>query len=103
MPEPLRLVMALACGLLVGFTFYGGLWMTVRYAISSSRITFWFLTSLLVRTSVALGGFYLVARAGWQGILLCLLGFITARLVVTWCTRPRAMLHRSVAETGRAT
>lgn len=103
MREHLPVVAAFACGLLLGVVFFGGLWLTVRFAISSSRIALWFLTSLLARMSIALGGFYLVARDGWEGLLSCLLGFITARLIVTWLTRPIATIHVRGTETGRAT
>jgi F1F0 ATPase subunit 2 len=43
--------------------------------------------SLLLRMSIAVGGFYLIGREHWQRMLMCLLGFIIARLVVTWMTR----------------
>jgi F1F0 ATPase subunit 2 len=103
MREHLPLVVAFACGLLLGVVFFGGLWLTVRFAISSSRIAFWFLTSFLARTSIALGGFYLVARDGWEGLLSCLLGFIAARLLVIWLTGPTATSHGTGTEAGHAT
>jgi hypothetical protein len=36
----------------------------------------------LIRTAVALGGFYVVSHAEWRRLLVCLLGFFLARLVV---------------------
>jgi len=88
MNEPLSLVAALAAGALLGAMFYGGLWWTVRQGVSSKRAALWFLGSLLLRMGVALAGFYLVAGGQWQRLLLCLLGFVTARLAVTRLTRP---------------
>jgi len=59
----------------------------VRQGLASKRPALWFLGSQLLRTGVALGGFYLVARGDWQRLLACLLGFVMARLVVTRLTR----------------
>ncbi|MFA5916024.1 MAG: ATP synthase subunit I [Burkholderiales bacterium] len=88
MNESLSLASALLIGALLGAVFYGGLWWTVRRAVSSNRVAFWFLGSLLLRMGLALSGFYFVAGGHWQRLLLCLLGFLLARLAVTWLTRP---------------
>jgi F1F0 ATPase subunit 2 len=37
--------------------------------------------------SIALAGFYVVSRGHWERLLLCLVGFVIARLVVMWLTR----------------
>jgi F1F0 ATPase subunit 2 len=37
---------------------------------------------------IALAGFYFVARGDWKKLLLCLLGFLIARVVVLRLTRP---------------
>lgn len=94
---------ALAAGLLLGAFFFGGLWWTVVRGVSSSRPALWFFGSMLLRTSVALAGFYFVGREDWQRWLPCLLGFVLARLVVKWLTRP-PVEHRSTgaSETGYA-
>ena len=88
MNEPLSLASALVAGVLLGAFFFGGLWWTVRQAISSKRVALWFLGSVLLRMSVALAGIYFVSGRHWERLLLCLLGFVMARLVVTWLTRP---------------
>ena len=89
MNEFLSLAPALAAGLLLGAFFFGGLWWTVRKGVSSEQPALWFFGSLLLRMSITLAGFYFVSGAiigsGW---LLCLLGFVMARLVVKWLTRP---------------
>ena len=101
MREPWALVLAFAFGLLLGAVFFGGLWLTVRLALFSRQTGLWFLLSLLARTSIALGGFYLVARNGWEGMLPCFLGFLTARAAVTWSARTPTPCA-SDAEAGRA-
>lgn len=88
MYETLTLVLALATGVLLGVMFFGGLWWTVRKGVSSERPALWFLGSLLLRTIITLTGFYLVARGDWQRLLMCLLGFVIARPIVTRLTRP---------------
>jgi F1F0 ATPase subunit 2 len=88
MNEALGSAFALAAGVLLGAMFYGGLWWTVRRGVSSKRVALWFLGSLLLRMGVALAGFYFVAGGHWQRLLLCLLGFVMARLAVTRLMRP---------------
>jgi F1F0 ATPase subunit 2 len=88
MNEPLGLATALIAGVLLGTMFLGGLWWTVHQGLSSDRVARWFLGSLLLRMGVALAGLYFVSGGHWEQLLLCLLGFVMARLVVTWLMRP---------------
>ncbi len=88
MNEFLFRALSLAAGLLLGAFFFGGLWWTVNRGISSRRPALWFSGSLLLRMSIALPGFYFVGREDWQRWLLCVLGFVAARHVVKWRTRP---------------
>ena len=88
MNETLHLMLALVTGVLLGAIFFGGLWWTVQKGVSSKQPALWFFGSLLLRTSITLAGFYFVARGHWERLLVCLLGFIVARLIVTWLTRP---------------
>jgi F1F0 ATPase subunit 2 len=85
--ETLTLVLALVTGVLLGAMFFGGLWWTVQKGVSSKRPALWFFGSLLLRTSIALAGFYFIARGHWERLLVCLLGFVIARLIVTRLTR----------------
>ena len=87
MNEPLTLGLAWVAGVGLGAVFFGGLWWTIRKGVSSRRPTLWFLGSLLLRTGLAVAGFYLVSGGHLERLLLCLLGFIMARLAVTWLTR----------------
>jgi len=87
MNETLTLVLTLVTGVLLGAMFFGGLWWTVRKGVSSKQPAFWFFGSLLLRTSIALAGFYFIARGHWERMLVCLLGFVMARLIVTRLTR----------------
>ena len=97
MNETLTLVLAWVAGGGLGAIFFGGLWWTVRKGVSSNQPALWFFGSLLLRMSIALAGFYFVAGGHWERLLLCLLGFVMARLVVTWLTRPPVEHHNSPA------
>ena len=86
--EMVWLMLALPAGVVLGTFFFGGLWWTVRKGVSSPNPALWFLGSMLARTSIALAGFYWIGRGHWQRLMVCLVGFIIARMVVIWITRP---------------
>jgi F1F0 ATPase subunit 2 len=86
MTEAAWLLLALAAGLALGTVFFGGLWWTVARGLGSRFAALWFFLSLLLRTGVALSGFYLVGRDSWERLVVCLAGFLIARLIVTRLT-----------------
>jgi len=90
MNDILALALAGLAGGALGVIFFGGLRWTVRKGLLSKQPAYWFFVSLLLRMSVVLSGFYFIGRGHWKRLLLSLLGFVTARLVVTWLTRPSA-------------
>ena len=90
MNETLTWALAGLAGGSLGALFFGGLWWTVRKGVSSPRPALWFLGSGLLRMSIVLAGFYLVSGGQWKRAVACLLGFVIARLAVTWMTRPSA-------------
>ena len=102
MNETLSLVLALVTGVLLGAMFFGGLWWTVQKGVSSKRPALWFFGSLLLRTSIALAGFYFIARGHWERLLVCLLGFVIARLIVTRLTRAAEKPTYLAQEAGHA-
>ena len=78
---------AIAAGFVLGLLFYGGLWWTVRQVTAQRRPALSVLGSALLRMAAVLGGFHWVAGGEWSRLLLCLSGFLLARLAVTWATR----------------
>lgn len=99
-----ELILALFAGFLLGIVFFGGLWWTIRKGLRSPRPAVWFLGSLVVRTTIAVIGFHLVARGRWENLLLCLLGFIMARMLVMRRVHSPALLPCAAAkETEHAT
>ena len=89
MNEALTLALALVTGVFLGIIFFGGLWWTVRKGLASQSqwSAFWFPVSLLLRTGIALTGFYFIADGRWERLLACLLGFVAARLLILRLTR----------------
>ena len=90
MNEAMTLTLASMAGAALGAIFFGGLWWTVQKGVSSKQPALWFLGSLLLRTCLALTGFYFVARGNWVRLPVCLVGFVAARLIVTRYTRPES-------------
>ena len=88
MNDTLMLALAWMAGGVLDAIFFGGLWWTVRKGVSSRRPALCFLGSGLLRMGIVLAGFYSVGRGHWERLLGCLLGFVMARLVVMWLTRP---------------
>jgi F1F0 ATPase subunit 2 len=88
MNEISALLLAGLTGLMLGALFFGGLWWTIRKGVSSKQPALWFFGSLLLRMSIVLTGFYLIGRGHWERLVLSLVGFVVARLIVTWLTRP---------------
>lgn len=87
MNETATLVLAWLAGGIIGLFFFGGLWWTVRRAVTAKQPALWFFGSMLLRMGVALAGFYVVSNRHLDRLLVCLLGFFIARMVVTRLTR----------------
>ena len=83
MTDVLRIALVLIAGLSLGALFFGGLWWTARKGLAARQPALWFGTSLLLRSAIVLAGFYFAGGADWRRLLLCLLGFIIARSIVT--------------------
>ncbi|CAN5433435.1 ATP synthase subunit I [soil metagenome] len=91
MNEPHMLIFSCIAGAALGAVFFGGLWWTLRKAMTAPQPALWFMSSALVRMGLTLSGFYFVSAGHWQRLLACLLGFAISRLAITWLTRPRTV------------
>lgn len=83
----LAMVLALLAGVLLGVVFFAGLWWTIQIAVFSRNPGTLFVGSLMLRTAVALAGFYFVCQGDWRKLLACLFGFSVARVSITRLTR----------------
>jgi F1F0 ATPase subunit 2 len=87
MNSTLGLLFSLFAGVLLGAAFFGGLWWTVQRGLTSHQPALWFLGSMLVRTAIAVSGFYFVMQGDWRRLVACLAGFLLARIYVLRLTR----------------
>ena len=87
MSETFLLILAWMAGLMLGGVFFGGLWWTVRRGVVSKQPAMLFMCSFLLRMGITVSGFLLVGRGDWKRLVVCLAGFVMARLVVIWLTR----------------
>lgn len=85
--ELLRLTLVFFAGAGLGLFFYGTLWWTVRRGLSSQRPELWFFCSWLLRMSIVVTGIIAVADHRWERLLVCVVGFLVARAIVTWRIR----------------
>jgi F1F0 ATPase subunit 2 len=87
MNNPLAMALSVVAGIGLGTIFFGGLWWTVHKAMTFPRPVHLFFGSLILRMSIALFGFYWIGKDDWKLLIACFIGFIIARLAVTWVTR----------------
>ncbi|HED33543.1 MAG TPA: ATPase F0F1 [Gammaproteobacteria bacterium] len=87
MNEPMALVLTMmlpfAEGALLGVFFFTGLWWTVRKLESAKSVALLFFSSMLIRTSVVILGFYYLLGEDWQHLTAGLIGFIIARIIIS--------------------
>lgn len=82
MAELTPIVVALFAGFGLGLLFFGGLWLTVRALPRSRYPAALMLGSFWGRTAVVVAGFILAIARRWQNALVCLVGFLIARLLL---------------------
>lgn len=84
MNEIAQYVLILSASFVLGSLFFGGLWFTLKKLVTAKNPAWLIFGSFVVRTGIALLGFYYVAQFGWKAMLLALLGFIAARFMVMY-------------------
>jgi len=87
MNEILYLMLALIGGIILGTLFFGGLWITVKKAVTSKIPALWIVGSFFLRIGLILIGFYYISLGNWQRLIMCVLGFIAARYIVVQITK----------------
>lgn len=84
----LVIVPGLLGGLLIGVVFFGGLFWTIQRLPTAQNPALLFFVSFVVRTAIALGGFYVVAAGNWQRVLVAAVGFFVARVILVRALNP---------------
>jgi F1F0 ATPase subunit 2 len=87
MSEIAAFSLVLIAGFLLGSFFFGGLWWTVQKGLTSRHPVLWFFASNLLRTGLVVIGFYFTSGSDWRKFVVCLIGFVIARVAVTRLTR----------------
>lgn len=82
MPDWLTLGLSFMAGLVMGYVYFLGLWLTVVHLQRAKRPVFLAATSFLIRVSIILGLLGLISAGAWQRLPLALLGFLLAREVL---------------------
>ena len=99
MVETSAIMLAMLVGSLLGTVFFGGLWWTIQRSVGSNAPALLFGCSFLIRTLIAVAGFYFASQGDWRRVLACLFGFLLARIFVTRMTRlPSERKIRAIEE-----
>jgi len=98
----IEVAVGLLVGLVVGATFFGGLWWTVRQTATSNVAVapLNFLLSYLVRLALVAAGLYLISGLGWQSMVACGVGIVLVRTM--FVALMRGHLSASSKENGPA-
>jgi F1F0 ATPase subunit 2 len=81
------IAICLVLGIVLGVTYFGGLWWTVNRGLRAANPAAWFATSTLLRMALLLGCFRLVLYGGWQDAVACAFGVLLARGAITRIVR----------------
>jgi F1F0 ATPase subunit 2 len=69
-------------GFALGLFFFGSLWFSTNKLLHSRHPVLWMLGGFVVRLAIVMPSLYWLSGAQWQGLVVCLVGFIIARVAV---------------------
>ncbi|OPY55779.1 MAG: N-ATPase, AtpR subunit [Methanosaeta sp. PtaU1.Bin112] len=69
-------------GILLGFFYFGGLYLTLKHLCNSNKADLLTVSSFMVRSAVCLGGFYIISGKGLEALIFCLAGFVLSKLAL---------------------
>jgi F1F0 ATPase subunit 2 len=82
MNETLHILLSFITGVALGAIFFIGLWLTVKKIVKSKASGILMMISFFLRTGITLLGFYYVSSNNPELLIVCLIGFIVARVIV---------------------
>ena len=91
----LHLTIAFGAGIILGAFYFYGLWLTVQRLPSARRPVIMSLSSFFGRLAVVLVGFYFVTAGQWERLVVCLVGFLTTRVVLVRVFGPHGKRDKS--------
>ncbi len=80
--EEMWLLIALIAGMMLGFSYLGGLWFTIRQLPTATYPMILVLGSFILRIGTTVCGFYVVMGGHWVRLLIGLLGFLLIRAIL---------------------
>jgi F1F0 ATPase subunit 2 len=81
--DTIQFLPAIVFGGVLAVFYFGGLWWTIRRLPIARHPTALYLASLLFRLAIVLASFFIViVYCDWQPLVACLVGFLSARLLV---------------------
>ena len=86
-------------GIVLGFIYFGGLWLTVNRLQQFRNPGLVFAASFVVRTAVVITGIYFITAGQWQRIAAIMLGFIIMRTALAHRWGPSASVEPQTAVT----
>lgn len=72
----------LLAGFVLGLLFFGSLWLSTSRILHSQHPVTWIFGGFVLRMALLLSALYWLTDARWEKLLVCLGGFIFARLLV---------------------
>ena len=68
-------------GAIIGLFYFGGLWLTLKKLTTSDHWGLWLGVSFLVRSTITVSAFWLLAAGDWRRILALATGFTVVRFL----------------------
>jgi F1F0 ATPase subunit 2 len=95
MNDSLMLIFSLASGILFGFFYFGGLWLTLKHLPNSKQPALLTVGSFFGRSAVCLFGLCLISSNGLEALAFSLAGFVLSKFVLIHWLNPhtRAEAH----------
>jgi len=76
------LLLAMVCaGAIIGLFYFGGLWLTLNKLTESRQWGLWLGASFLLRSTMTVAAFWLLAADDWRRILALATGFTIVRFL----------------------
>lgn len=82
MNEITTIISSFMSGILLGFFYFGGLYLTLKHLCNSSQVALLTVSSFMVRSAVCLVGFYIVSGKGLEALVFCLAGFVLSKIAL---------------------
>lgn len=70
-------------GVLLGFFYFGGLWITLKHITQAYKPTYWLVISFVIRVSFVMIGFWAIMKRDLISFIFTFLAFLITRAILT--------------------